>query len=54
MAQLQAVGTDKRVLDELIEPFDDLAEDDEFWAHQAWLVVLATPELFRTYRLASA
>lgn len=54
VAQLQAVGTDKRVLDELIEPFDDLAEDDEFWAHQARsLVVLATPELFRTYRLAN-
>lgn len=54
VAQLEAAGTDKRVLAELIEPFDDLAEDDEFWAHQARsLVVLATPELFRTYRLAN-
>lgn len=54
MAQLEAVDTDKRRLWPLAEQLDDLAEDDEFWAHQARsLAVLATPERLVSFRLAN-
>lgn len=52
--QLEAVGFDKRRLAALMEHFDDLAEDEEFWSLQAnSLAVLATPDTFRTFRLAN-
>lgn len=52
--QLEADGFDKRRLASLMEHFDDLAEDEEFWRLQAnSLAVLATADSFRTFRLAS-
>ena len=52
--QLEAVGFDKRRLAALMEHFDDLADDDEAWRHQAnSLAVLATPDTLRTFRLAN-
>lgn len=54
MAQLEAAGFDKRRALELAEHFDDIAEDDDFWAVQARsLAVLATPDSVRTFRLAN-
>jgi hypothetical protein len=54
IGQLEAAGLDKRRLWPLAEQFDDLAEDDGFWAHQAMsLAVLATPDRLTTYRLAN-
>jgi len=35
MAQLEAAGLDKRRALALAEHFDDIAEDDDFWAVQA-------------------
>lgn len=53
--QLEAVGLDKRRLASLVELFDDLADDDEFWRLQAnSLAVLATPDTLHTFRLANA
>lgn len=53
--QLEAVGFDKRRLALLMEHFDDLADDDEFWRLQAnSLAVLATPDALHTFRLANA
>lgn len=53
--QLEANGFDKRRLAALMEQFDDLAEDGEFWRLQAnSLAVLATPDSIRTFRLANA
>jgi hypothetical protein len=53
-AQLDAAGLDKRRRWPLEEQFDDLAEDDAFWNHQARsLAVLATPEHVWTFRLAN-
>ncbi|MEM8814069.1 MAG: hypothetical protein AAGF59_15765 [Pseudomonadota bacterium] len=52
--QLEAVDFDKRRLADLLEHVHDLTDDDEFWAHQARsLVVLATPDRLRTFRLAN-
>jgi hypothetical protein len=52
--QLEAVAFDKRRLAALMEHFDDLADDDEFWRLQAnSLAVLATPDALRTFRLAN-
>jgi len=52
--QLVAVGLDKRRLAPLMEEFDALAEDEEFWRLQAnSLAVLATPDTLRTFRLAN-
>ncbi len=54
LAQLDAAGADKRLVAALLEPLDDLDDDDDFWAHQARsLAVLATPSSFRTFRLAN-
>ena len=50
-----AAGFDKRRLDALLEQFDDLADDDEFWRLQSnSLAILATPDGMRTFRLANA
>jgi len=54
LEELTAAGFDKRRLALLSESLDDLADDDEFWAHQAnSLAVLATPDRLRTFRLAN-
>ncbi|MFZ1425363.1 MAG: hypothetical protein WAS21_01185 [Geminicoccaceae bacterium] len=53
--QLHEAGADKRRSDELAEHLDDLIDDDEFWRFQARsLVILATPERVRTFRVANA
>lgn len=52
--QLEGAGFDKRRLAELMELFDDLDEDEDFWRLQAnSLAVLATPDRIRTFRLAN-
>jgi hypothetical protein len=52
--QLESAGFDKRQLAELMEHFDDLDEDDEFWRLQAnSLAVLVTADRMRTFRLAN-
>jgi hypothetical protein len=53
--QLEARGFDKRRLASLLQHFDDLADDEEFWRLQAYsLALLATPEKLSTFRLANA
>jgi hypothetical protein len=53
--QLEAAGFDKRRLASMMEHFDDLSDDDDFWRLQAnSLALLATPDRIRTYRLANA
>jgi len=50
--QLAAAAADKRRLRDLTEELDDLIEDDDFWAYQArGLVVYATPDNLRTFRV---
>jgi hypothetical protein len=52
--QLESTGLDKRRLAALMEHFDDLVVDDEFWRLQAnSLAVLITPDSIRTFRLAN-
>lgn len=52
--QLTEAGFDKRRLAALMEHFDDLVDDEEFWLFLAnSLAVLATPEALRTFRLAN-
>jgi hypothetical protein len=52
--QLEADSFDKRRLASLMEEFDVLAQDEEFWRLQAnSLAVLATPDSLRTFRLAN-
>lgn len=53
--QRTAAGADKRdVLNDLGDVFDDLAEDDEFWARQAHsLAIFATPSGARTFQVAN-
>ncbi|MEM1163704.1 MAG: hypothetical protein AAGJ28_22465, partial [Pseudomonadota bacterium] len=54
MNQLDDAKLERGERDELAEHFDDLSEDDTFWAHQAVsLAILATPTTLRTYRLAN-
>ncbi len=51
-AQLEDAGVDKRTRWAVEEQIAEIAEDDDFWAHQAnTLALLATPESHRTYRL---
>lgn len=53
--QLHEARADKRRSDDLAEHLDDLVDDDEFWRFQARsLVILATPERVRTFRVANA
>ncbi|MCC5996127.1 MAG: hypothetical protein JJU18_07140 [Oceanicaulis sp.] len=52
--ELEAAGFDKRRLATLMELFDDLDQDEDFWRLQAnSLAVLATPDQIRTFRLAN-
>ncbi len=52
--QIEESGVDKRRLAMLQEHLDDLADDDGFWTYQAHsLAVFATPDLLRSFRLAS-
>jgi predicted metalloprotease len=52
MEQLEAAAARRRTVNEIREPLDELAEDDEFWDEQARsLAVFATPASVRTYRL---
>jgi hypothetical protein len=52
--QLVAKDFDKRRMASLMEQFDDLADDQDFWQEQAnSLALLATPDSLRSYRLAS-
>jgi len=52
--KLDAAGVEKRRIWPLQEHFETVADDDDFWAHQAHsLAILATPERLLTYRLAS-
>jgi len=55
VAQLEAAGADKRRVLALLEELDDLVDDDEFWRFQAHgLVVYATPDNLRTFRVPNA
>ncbi len=50
--QLEAAGTEKRVIAQIAEQIADLEEDYDFWRFQAnSLAVFAGPEGIRTYRL---
>ncbi|MDO5659073.1 MAG: hypothetical protein Q4G36_12230, partial [Paracoccus sp. (in: a-proteobacteria)] len=50
--QLEEVGVDKRVRAEVQEQIEEIAEDDDFWAHQATsLAIFVTPERHKTFRL---
>jgi hypothetical protein len=52
--QLEEAGFDKRRLARLLELFDDMSDDDEFWRFQATsLAILATPDRIRSFRLAN-
>ena len=54
IAQLEAAGVDKREVAAFGEAFAELGDDELFWRYQAnSLVVLATVDEVRTYRLAS-
>lgn len=51
-AQLEAVGVDKRTRWAVQEQIEEVAEDDDFWAHQATsLAIFVTPERHKTFRL---
>jgi hypothetical protein len=53
--KLEASGLDKRRRGEIEDALVSIAEDDEFWEMQAnSLAVLASPEMLRTYRMATA
>jgi hypothetical protein len=52
--QLEAAGIDKHRIGQLQQQVTELLDDDAFWTYQAHsLVILATPDLIRTYRLAN-
>jgi len=54
LAQLEASSLERGALDELREEFDDLLEDEDFWARQAHsLAVFATPSGARTFQVAN-
>jgi hypothetical protein len=55
IAQLHAVGGDKRRIAALEELFEHVEQDEEFWRFQAHsLAVLATPDNIRTFRVPNA
>jgi hypothetical protein len=55
LEQLDAAGFDKRRRALLEDELAALGEDEEFWRFQAHsLAVLATPDIIRTFRLATA
>ena len=50
--QLEAVGTNKRLIWPLNEQFDAVLNDDDFWAYQAHsLAIFAGPDRLLTFRL---
>ncbi|MDO5605719.1 MAG: hypothetical protein Q4G25_11225 [Paracoccus sp. (in: a-proteobacteria)] len=50
--QLEAVGVDKRVRWAVQEQIEEIAEDDDFWAHQSTsLGIFVTPDRHKTFRL---
>lgn len=52
--QLEEAGFDKRRLWPLLDQFDDLLADTDFWSYQAHsLAILATPDWIRTWRMAN-
>lgn len=52
IAQLEAVGVDKRTIWPIEEQLHDLMDDDEFWRMQAnSLALFVTPDALRSYRL---
>jgi hypothetical protein len=54
MGQLEETGAARRQLEPLREPLDELVDDDDFWAEQAYsLAVFASPAGTRTFRLAN-
>ena len=54
IAQVEEAGLAKRRIWPLQEQFEDLLEDDDFWAHQAnSLAILVTPDQIKTFRLAN-
>jgi hypothetical protein len=54
LEQLAGASVERDVIDDLREVFDDLADDDAFWARQAHsLAVFATPSEARTYQVAN-
>lgn len=54
IAKLEEAGLEKRRIWPLQEQFEDLLEDDDFWAHQAnRLAILAIPDRITTFRLAN-
>ena len=54
IAQLEAVGTDKRSIWPIEAALDEIGGDDGFWAHQAnSLAIFITPDNVRTFRLPS-
>jgi Bacterial archaeo-eukaryotic release factor family 11 len=54
LEQLTAASLERDALNQLRDTFDDLVEDDEFWARQAHsLAVFATPAAARTFQVAN-
>lgn len=52
VAQLEAVGTEKRTIWPIEEQVGDLLDDDDFWKFQAnSLAVFVTPDALRSFRL---
>ena len=52
VGQLRETGSDKRGIAAIEQQIADLADDDEFWAHQATsLVIYVTPQNLTTFRL---
>jgi hypothetical protein len=55
LSQIESVGADKRRVNDLLEELDDLVEDEDFWRFQAHgLVVYATPDNLRSFRVPTA
>ncbi len=54
ISQLEAAGTDKRLIWPIEAALDEVGGDDGFWAHQAnSLAIFITPDSLRTFRLPS-
>lgn len=52
VGQLREIGFDKREIAAIEQQIADLADDDEFWAHQATsLAIYVTPQNLTTFRL---
>jgi hypothetical protein len=54
LEQLTAASAERDAIERLGDAFEELVEDDEFWARQAHsLAVFATPSLARTFQVAN-